>query len=399
MTTGTGTPEALFPETQPGVRVVVTGQVGLDKKAFLDRVAELCRAHGQEVDIVHIGERMYAEAPDVVKGRILDLPRQRLEQLRRSVFKDVLVADRGRNLIVNTHATFRWRHGLFHAYDHADMVKLNADFYVTLIDNVDAVHERLEREHDLRHTLKDILVWREEEIVVTQAMAEAVAHTCPAGRPPRAYVITRGDATTTAMSVYRLMFEPHRKRVYPSFPMTHVMDMPRVRAKIDAFRRRLNEHFITFDPGDVDEKDLLFQAGAATQRGEDEISIHVNGRDITLQVADITQVAHDIDAQIYARDFKLIDQSDMIISYIPELPDGKPAISSGVERELQHAYEATREVYVVWTPTAQPSPFVTATATKVFATVDELFSHFQSRGYIGHYQPDLPTTSPDESSA
>ena len=41
----------------------------------------------------------------------------------------------------------------------------------------------------------------------------------------------------------------------------------------------------------------------------------------------------------------LIDQAEMIISFIPTLPDGRAAISSGVERELQHAHEAAKEVY------------------------------------------------------
>ncbi|MEE9294517.1 MAG: hypothetical protein V3W34_06115, partial [Phycisphaerae bacterium] len=123
-------------EKKPGVRVVVTGQVGLDKKAFLERVAEIGRERGHEIELFHVGDRMYAEAPDVVPGRILDLPKKRLDQLRRSVFKDIIAqAGRGGNLIVNTHATFRWKHGLFHAYDHIDMVKLNADLYITLIDN------------------------------------------------------------------------------------------------------------------------------------------------------------------------------------------------------------------------------------------------------------------------
>ena len=83
-------------------------------------------------------------------------------------------------VIVNTHATFRWKHGLFHAYDHTQMHELDADLYVTLVDNVDAVHERLEREHEIRHTLKDILVWREEEIVVTEAMADVLSPVCSA---------------------------------------------------------------------------------------------------------------------------------------------------------------------------------------------------------------------------
>jgi hypothetical protein len=36
--------------------------------------------------------------------------------------------------------------------------------------------------------------------------------------------------------------------------MTHVMGMPDVLAEIDGFRSALAEHFICFDPGDLDEK-------------------------------------------------------------------------------------------------------------------------------------------------
>jgi len=361
--------------------VIVTGQVGLDKTPFLQEVVQLAKQNGHDVALFNVGERMYAESPDIVPRRILDLPRQRLTGLRKSVFKDILAAAAtGVNLIVNTHATFRWKHGLFLAYDHPQIRELDADLYVTLVDNVDAVHERLDREHEIRHTLRDILVWREEEIVVTEAMAEAVAGF------GRAFVISRGNPRINARSLYRLMFEPQGMRVYPSFPMTHVIDLPDVLAEIERFRDALAEHFIIFDPGDLDEKRLLFEAGEATKRGEDDVEIEVNGRRIRLSVSDITRIARDIDAQIYARDFKLIDQSDMIVSYIPALPGGRPALSSGVERELQHAFESTKEVYVVWRPSEEPSPFVTETATAVFRSLEELFTLFQQRGYVGAYQ-------------
>ncbi|MFQ5413027.1 MAG: hypothetical protein ACE5E6_01075 [Phycisphaerae bacterium] len=364
-----------------GVRVVVTGQVGLDKQPFLEQVVRLAEANGRKIALFNVGQRMCAEAPDIVPHRILDLPRPRLGAIRRSVFKDVLrTAATGANVIVNTHATFRWKHGLFHAYDHDQLVELDADLYVTLVDNVDAVHERLDREHEIRHTLKDILVWREEEIVVTEAMAEAVAGY------GHALVLSRCNPTITAKTLYRLMFEPHRKRVYPSFPMSHVLGMPDVMDEIDAFRGALADEMITFDPGDVDEKRLLFEAGEATKRGEDHVALDVNGRRIALSVADITRVARDIDGQIYARDFKLIEQSDMIVSYIPRLRDGRPGLSSGVERELQHAFESTREVYIIWRPACDPSPFVTETATAVYPSVEALFRAFQARGYIGDYQ-------------
>jgi hypothetical protein len=70
----------------------------------------------------------------------------------------------------------------------------------------------------------------------------------------------------------------------------------------------------------------------------------------------------------------------MICSLIPELPGGVPGLSSGVERELQHAWEHTKEVYVVWKPKKNPSPFITETATKIFRSVDEALQHFDSKG-------------------
>ncbi|HNQ24863.1 MAG TPA: AAA family ATPase [Phycisphaerae bacterium] len=370
---------------QGGVRAIVTGQVGLDKKPFLDHVVHLARGHGHEVTLVNVGEHMYAEAPDVVPGRILDLPRNRLNTLRRSVFKDVLALARtGVNLLINTHATFRWKHGLFHGYDHHQIAALDPDLYVVLVDNVDAVHERLQREHDVPHTLKDILVWREEEVVVTEAMGEAVSG------HGQVYIVSRANERITAESVYRLMFEPQRKRVYPSFPITHVLDLPDVLAEIEAFRDTLAEHFITFDPADMDEKRLLFEAGEAAKRGEDHVAIVANGRPIRLPVREITEVARDIDAQIYARDFKMIDQSDIIVSYIPALPTGRPVLSSGVERELQHAHENTKEVYIIWRPKLEPSPFVTQTATRLFQSVAELLTYFQERGYLRDFQLRFP---------
>jgi adenylate kinase len=381
----TGDDSLFARQIRPGVRALVTGQVGLDKKPLLQRVVELARTRDTTVALANIGDIMYDEAPDVVRGRILDLPLGRLATLRRAAFKDVQrLADRHENLVVNSHATFRWRHGLFQGFDHDQMKELDADLYVTLVDNVDAIHERLERDHHLRHTLKDILVWREEEVLATEILANSLRGF------GHFFVLARGDEDTAVESLYRLMFEHHRKRVYPSFPMTHVMDQPDVLAEIDAFRDQLAEHFITFDPGDLDEKRLLIDARKAAAEGRDSITLPVNGRDVAFKVTEIANVDTDIDGQIYARDFKLIDQSDMIVSFIPALPSGRPAISSGVERELQHAYEATKEVYVIWQPKAEPSPFITMTATRVFSSVTEALEFFQQRGYLTEFQLSLP---------
>ncbi len=214
------------------------------------------------------------------------------------------------------------------------------------------------------------MVWREEEIMATELLAQAM------GVGHRFFVVSRGrDAVTTAVCL-RLVRDPAQRKVYPSFPMSHVVDMPDVLAEIDAFRAALAERFIAFDPGDVDEKLLLDRAFAAMQEGLDFIEGHMvadDGERITFPVSvkQMLDCARDIDGQIYARDFLLIRQSDMICSYIPELPGGMPGLSSGVERELQHAFEHGKEVYVVWRPAKNPSPFITETATRVFASVEE----------------------------
>ncbi len=365
------------------MRAIVTGQVGMNKKEYLDAVSRLANEQGVGIDLFHVGDMMYAEAPDVRPGRILDLPLSRLHALRRSVFKDIIsLSAASHNLIVNTHATFRWRHGLFSAFDFDQITALKPDMFICLVDNIEVVHHRLHREHDIDATMKDCMVWREEEILATELMAQAV------GCRERFYILARGRHQDTVRSCVQLITRSDMRKVYPSFPMSHVFDMPEVLAEIDRFRAELTRHFITFDPGDVDEKLLLERAIAAAREGRDflEVEPHsfggrrVSDEPIRVAVRQVLDIAGDVDGQIYMRDFKLIDQADMIVSLIPELPGGIPGLSSGVERELHHAFEHTKEVYVVWKPAKNPSPFITETATRIFGAVEEALAWFESKG-------------------
>ena len=359
------------------MRAIVTGQVGVDKGPYLEEVKRLAKVAGHDLQVLHVGKMMYEEAPDVPKGRILNLPITRLNTLRRAVFKEILrIADQHEHVLINTHATFRWRHGLFAAFDFDQLKEFNADLYLTVLDNAESVHQRLSRDHDIDHTLKDIMVWREEELLATEILANIT----------RGYghffMVSRGRNIPTTQTIYRLMFGQGTKKVYPSFPMSHVMDLPDTLKEIDAFRAVLAEHFITFDPGDVDEFILHTTAVKALQEGATTMEVQAAEGPITLKTADVAQISGDIMGQIYARDFKMVDQSDLIVSLVPELPNGKPGLSSGVERELHHAFEGGKEVYVVWTCKALPSPFITETATRVFKSVDEAVSYFKMKGYI-----------------
>jgi adenylate kinase len=356
--------------------VVVTGMVGVDKKSYLARVCQYATENNEEVLLCNVGDMMYAEAPDIPPGKILDIPMKRLSSLRRSVFKDIIARAQGApNLIVNTHATFRWRHGLFPAVDFDQMRQLNADMYICLIDGVSALHSRLVEEHSIEHSLKDLIVWREEEIIGTEMLCKGVNERVPF------YCIARGAEEQTTETFYRLVFESKIKKAYLSFPMTAIDDMEDVKREIDEFRELMKGIFICFDPGDLEESYLPQKAQQAKQKGLDFVEVPVLGKQVRLGLNEVQQIERDINSQIYARDFMLIDQSDMIISFIPTLADGRAAISSGVERELQHAHEAAKEVYVIWAAKQTPSVFVTQTATKVFNAINEASEYFKEKGY------------------
>ena len=362
------------------MRAIVTGQVGMDKKSYLQRVVDLAGERAERIDLYNVGDMMYAEAPEVRPGKILDLQLSRLNALRRSAFKDVITQAAGKkHVIVNTHATFRWRHGLFSAFDFDQLEALQPDCLICLLDNIEVVHHRLLRDHVSDATLKDLMVWREEEIMATELVAQAL------GLQSRFYVLSRGRHADTIETCFRLVCRPEMKTVYPSFPMTHVVNMPNVLAEIDAFRAELAKHFIAFDPGDVDEKLLLDSAIAAAKEGRDFIEMapgsFSGGRQpLKVSVKQVLDIAGDVDGQIYSRDFKMVRQSDMIVSLVPQLADGTPGLSSGVERELHHAFEHGKEVYVVWKPAKSPSPFITETATKVFRSTQEALEYFENAG-------------------
>lgn len=344
--------------------IVTTGVVGIDKKDYLAQVAQIAAAEGIPLRVCHVGQMMYAEAPDVPAGRILDISLQRLHSIRRSVFKDIIAQARQHpNLIVNTHATFRWRHGLFPAFDFYQMRQLKPDLFICLIDGVEPLHVRLTDEHPIRHTLKDLIVWREEEILATQLMQQGSNEAAPC------YILARGAAETTARVFYQLAFEPQRKKAYLSFPMTHVVGMPDILSQIEQFRGALKRWLICFDPADLEEAYLPIYAQQAQAEGKTHIELPVLGKTARFSVEQIAQIAQDVQSQIYARDFALIEQSDMIISFIPHQPDGRPILSSGVERELQHAHESAKRVYVIWTSPRPPSVFVSQTAHRVFGSV------------------------------
>jgi adenylate kinase len=357
------------------MRVICTGQSGLNKNEPLDKVASIAKEKGHGVKVYHVGDMMYEKGRNIPPGKILNLPLRELNTLRGLVFRDILhEIGESDNVIIDTHATFRWSHGLFSAFDFEELKWFSADMYITMVEDVDAIMYRLSKieSPDLyRYKLKDIMVWREEEILATELISGLDRERS------KFYIVTRIDASEI---IYRLMFEGHLKKAYLSFPITHVQSQPEILSKIDLFREEMKKHLIAFDPLLMNEKRLHIEMLSELQKGspKDFIEVETAGQKQKIKMSEILEIINDIDGQIISRDFKLIDQSDMILAYIPEDGSAKPIISPGVMRELDHAHDEMKEIYVIWDSPEEPSVFITnLMPMRIFRKLEEAIEYFK----------------------
>ena len=356
------------------MRIIVFGQIGLRKKRFLEDLEALARTKGRSLRVFNVGEMMYACDTTIRRGRILEKSIQHLNTIRARVIDNIASAmssaPSSENFIVNTHATFRWSNGLFLGFTKREMEQLQPDLCVNLIDNIQDVRLSLSLRGQKPEpfTLKDILVWREEEILAAELGASFVEG-C------KHYVIAKGHGPEL---IYKLIFESHLPRAYLSSPITLALSHSVTWNAIEDFRDRLKDIMICFDPFTISESELITEYGNAQsqRKRRSHVNIRVENRRLKLDLPEIEQVIPNIQGQIIARDFKLVEQSDMIVAYIPDR-DGVPQLSEGVSRELAHAKDCTIDRYVIWPSSKAPSPFLQA--TKVFGCVDDFIVFMDSR--------------------
>jgi adenylate kinase len=386
------------------MRVICTGTSGTERIGPLRGVARRAAAQGQPVEIFDVREAMFQIAADVGQpvdeDTILDMFPRALVLLRAAALEKIASlceqASQHPNWIINTHAVFRWKNTLIPGFDSYYLRRLKPDVYVTITSGVQIVRERL-RQHprwqDL--TIEDLLVWREEEQFSTEEMARIQ-------RKPQ-YLLGRSAPEET---LYRLLFEPRRRKVYLSYPMAHVE--PGAVRRLAHFRRRLEEEMIVFDPSDVN--DFAVERNGASRSGDGAGRLEVlknegqptvddptaNGptadqRQPTADSSECGETARSpraigaadrqpdlsprelqhISDQIVFRDYKLITQSDfVVVFYDIAVP------SPGVVSEMNQALHSGKRVYGVWLPDGEPSPFFTRYCTRSFRSEDELFQYF-----------------------
>jgi len=124
-------------------------------------------------------------------------------------------------------------------------------------------------------------------------------------------------------------------------------------------------------------------AAKSQPRKRTYVNIPVEGRKVRFRLSELEQIIPDIKGQIVARDFKLIEQSDMVVAYIPQR-DGRPELSVGVIKELAYARQCTIDTYAIWPSNKNPSPFLQA--SRIFWNVEDFCAFINQKQLSLHQQ-------------
>ena len=363
------------------MRIICTGISGTDRMDLLHGVVELARTRGRDVRLYDVWATMSdiarAVGEPVEEETILDMFPRALILLRAAALEQIcssIDADPDRDWILNTHAVFRWKNTLISGFDPHYLTRLNPHVFITVTAGSRTSLARLGVHPRWAHlTQAEVLTWREEEQFFTEEMARI--HRKPQFLVPR---------PMTAEVCYQLLFEPRRTMAYLSYPMQHVAEGSE--RGLAAFKARLAERLIVFDPGDVNDFSNEFNvagaAAAASGANDGSAELH------SLRDSDSPSVRRDplqqhIADQIVERDYKLIGQSEVVVVYYDV-----PVPSPGVISEMKFALENGKRVYGVWLPDSEPSVFFTRYCSLWFRTPDALFRQLWS-----DVQPTPPTDS------
>ncbi len=200
---------------------------------------------------------------EISKETVLDIEDSRQMSLRMSAYERIGSAMEKQpeiDYMVNTHFSFLWRGRLITALTSQVVDRLSPDIFVTIIDNTQTVRKRLYADPQWSReglSLKDILIWREQEIAYTRNEATRL-------KKPH-YVIARKHPASTLLD---LVSKQDIKKIYLSYPMTYMgaQGFAEVKKVADELRR----DFVVFDPSTITESSLEGDLGRAVSEAERE---------------------------------------------------------------------------------------------------------------------------------
>jgi adenylate kinase len=315
-------------------------------------------------------EKAFSLRIKIPGDKILDLDSTTLRFLRAAVFEEIthnLDEYRGdkKDLVISLHMSFRWKKAIMPAFDYYYLNQIKPDIYVTIIDSVGNIMRRIGESPDLRHwneklSLKEILIWQDEEMFITSIVADilnAPFYIIPSSAPPD---ILYNIINYVERPLSKGM-RPRMLKAYLSYPMTMVKDREGFEeGRLELMRKLRDAGVIVFDPVMVEDMLLL---DYCENRDIDDV-VYIDKFDLNVRVGDVVDARDYIIDQTVYRDYRLIDQSDMVIVYYPI-----KELSAGVLSEMIYAHTHMKNVYALFTQ-KNVSPFFINYSTKIFNDID-----------------------------
>ncbi|MCD6562833.1 MAG: AAA family ATPase [Thermoproteales archaeon] len=359
--------------------IFASGISGSDKISYLKKVSSISSG---TIDIIDVGDLMFKKSQqlgiEIPEGKILDLDPLALDYLRAVTFEEILRiinnyrGTEGHELIISTHTCFRWKKHLMPAFNFYYLNKINPDIYITILDNAQFIWARLQRSQwKNRLSLKDILVWRDEETFITEMLAEY--------QKKPFYIISRNEPPELLKDIIinvekaKKLGKKQALKAYLSYPITYMKGDSSWMERKEHVKKQLREAgIVVFDPISIEEADVIGLAEEAKSRNENNIPIKLeDDEEILIPIEEIEKSKEDILDQIVARDYKLIEQSDVIIVFYPVT-----TLSPGVLSEINYGFTHNKEVYAIF-PYRSRSPFFDYYTTAVFENVESLIEYFR----------------------
>lgn len=365
--------------------IICTGITGSNRIGCLEATKAYAQAHGQDLRIINAWQVAKEVSKEPIDGgTILNRPEAFRQQLFEEVYQEisrqldeVQVSEKPNNkqfVAIATHTTFFWRSTYLEAFPEHLLITLKPDLFVTIIHNIKDIKNNLDHDPYYRFediTLTDILHWRDHEVTNTSRWARNFRK--------RHFRIAHNEPPET---LYGVIFKPETKKIYASYPMSHVSKRQKNAARelIIELRR---EGYVVFDPGSVDDAGYVDQLATQRMRDRQVASTHFE--------EELRSLADDVGDQTVKLDYLLIDQSDMVVVYYPSITyekyikeQGKVVasmyvpLSAGVICEMVHGYHGGQRVYPVWLPREAPSPFFRYHCQRIFNSKKQLM-HYMKR--------------------
>ena len=352
--------------------IICTGAPGNGRDELLEEMHETTTFHYHHL-FDYIVEEARVEGTILTKINILDFydsqPGKMEEYREQAIAKISEKIERESGLhIISTPYHFEWRGNKFQGLNPMDIDILDLDMFLIIFDDLIRVKERLEQDPQWRYhrfTLGEIANWRREEVSGIYNLARKYS--------PRREVQLVAYSNKAAF-LKDLIFNTNKMKFYLSHPITG--EGKDFFLKVTKFAENLSDYYIVYDPYLIRDWDIvenwrrvLNKAIENKEARPDEVTMVMDypegKRTFTLNSVEVESAIKNLRFQIIDNDYKIIENSDLLVVYHP-----RESISAGVICEMVYAKALAKMVYAYYP--YEPSPFFEWYSTRIFQDENDL---------------------------